>query len=162
MAGCEDREIFSTESNHTAKSCGDTFQNQEIISPAVDIATSSSPIEVAQINAEVRTSLSPIASAESVGNNRTGSHQRGMKRARNDVLDDDDNIAQTRIVRLRRNAMTPNGAHAEIARDVGILFQMETVCMEPSLPTASTSDCSSFDDADDEHPDSPQDFGGLE
>ena len=153
MAGCEDKEIFSIEPNHTAKSCGDTFQNQETISPAVDIAASSSPIEVAQSNTEVRINSSSIASAESVSNDRIRSHQRGLKRARNEVLNDDD----TRIVRLRRNAMTPNGAHAEIARDVGILFQMESVCMEPSLTTASTSDGSSFDDVDDEHPESPRD-----
>lgn len=157
MVGCEDEDLLSIEANRTAKSCDDTFQNYETISPAVNITTLSSPI-MADSDTELRIISHSIALVESADDDRTGSLQRGMKRARNEVLNDDVTIAQSRIIRSRRNAMTPNGAHAEIARDVGILLQMETVCFEPSLSPAFTLDGSSSDDVDDAQSESPLDF----
>ena len=59
-------------------------------------------------------------------------------------LDDGDAVAEFQPNRrkVRRSAISPNGATAEIVRDVCLLFQMDNVSIvRPPSPTALTAEC---------------------
>ena len=62
-----------------------------------------------------------------------------------EVVDDGDAVAEFQPNRrkVRRNAISPNGATAEIVRDVCLLFHMDNVSIvRPPSPTVLTAECS--------------------
>ena len=134
----KDGENLPVETNEIAKD-----QSCETINTTSNAISESIPLSMSQEVGEPRINDNWIP--------RTKTDQRGMKRGRTEVLGVDDATLQPRIVKFRRNAMTPNGAQAQIAMDVGILFQMETVCLQVSPSTTSSLDDSSLDDVDEKY-----------
>ena len=92
-------------------------------------------------SAAVRPPLIPLYHAEAAVANK----RKRVETDASEVTNDDDVIAEFQPNRrkMRRNAISPNGATAGIVKDVCLLFHMDNISIRrPPSPSSLTAECS--------------------